>query len=44
MESIIEAAKQMDILPSIIVGRLQHDKIIGYNQYNKLKTQYAWVN
>lgn len=44
MESIIEAAKQMDILPSIIVGRLQHDKIIGYNQYNKLKTQYVWVN
>lgn len=44
MESIIEAAKQMDILPSIIVGRLQHDEIIGYNQYNGLKTQYVWAN
>lgn len=41
--SVLEAAKQMHILPSILVGRLQHDGYIRYNQYNDLKTQYSWM-
>lgn len=42
-ERVIYAANLMNVLPSIIVGRLQHDKIIEYNQLNNLKTQYLWA-
>lgn len=39
---IIDFAKECNIIPGIIVGRLQHDGIIGYNQYNSLRQKIAW--
>ncbi|THJ19873.1 MAG: addiction module antidote protein, HigA family [Nitrospira sp. CG24D] len=36
-------AKSIGIAPGIVVGRLQHEKIIGYNQLNGLKVRYQWV-
>lgn len=35
-------AKQIDIHPGIIVGRLQHDRVIGNNQFNDLRVRYIW--
>lgn len=39
---ILEFAKLINAHPGIVVGRLQKDKIIEYNQYNKLKTRYQF--
>lgn len=40
--SISRFAHQLGIAPGIVVGRLQHDKIIGYNQHNHLKRRFTW--
>jgi HTH-type transcriptional regulator / antitoxin HigA len=37
-------ARSVGIAPGIIVGRLQHDKIIAYDQLNKLKLRFEWTN
>lgn len=40
----IEAfAKSISIAPGIVVGRLQHDGIIKYNQFHELKVRYQWA-
>lgn len=39
-ESICTFAEDNGIAPGIVVGRLQRDKCIKYNQYNELKEQY----
>lgn len=40
----IEAfAESIGIAPGIVVGRLQHEGIIGYNQFNGLKMRYQWA-
>jgi len=36
-DSIIEFAKMINMHESIIVGRLQHDKIVKYSQFNNFK-------
>ncbi|MDO5581032.1 MAG: HigA family addiction module antitoxin [Planctomycetia bacterium] len=41
-ESIIAFADQLGIHPSIVVGRLQHEGIIQFNQMNELKIHYQW--
>lgn len=41
-KSIIEFAKQIDIDPSIVVGRLQKEKILKYNLLNNLKKKYSF--
>lgn len=33
-------ARTINIAPGIVVGRLQNDKIIGFNQLNKLREKY----
>ncbi len=38
-KSIIDFSKEVDISPGIIVGRLQKDKIIDWNQFNNLITR-----
>lgn len=43
-ENIIKFAKNNEIHPGIVVGRLQHDKILGWNIYDDLKQRYRWVN
>ncbi|MBI3632978.1 MAG: ImmA/IrrE family metallo-endopeptidase [Candidatus Vogelbacteria bacterium] len=40
---IIQFAENISIAPGIIVGRLQHDKKIGINRYNRLKKRLCWT-
>ena len=39
---IKNTAQEIGIAPGIIVGRLQHDGIIRFNQFNELKVTYKW--
>ena len=41
--TVSEFAGEMEIDPGIVVGRLQHEKRIGYNQLTKLKSRLKWV-
>lgn len=41
--SIKDLANELRIHPGIIVGRLQHDRIIRYDQYNGLRARYVWA-
>lgn len=41
---IIDFAKKVGIAPGLIVGQLQHARIIGYNQMQHLKRRYRWIN
>lgn len=35
-------ANSIDIHPGIVVGRLQKEKVIGFNKLNSLKVRYTW--
>lgn len=37
-------AKDIGIAPGIVVGQLQHNRVVGYNVLNKLKDYYEWVD
>lgn len=39
-EQIRAFAKQEGVLPGIVIGRLQHDHVIGYDEYNYLRRKY----
>lgn len=39
--SILSFARAIEIAPGIVVGRLQKEGIIDFNQYNSLKTKYC---
>ncbi|MBW2648051.1 MAG: ImmA/IrrE family metallo-endopeptidase [Deltaproteobacteria bacterium] len=41
-QSISAFAKELDLSPGIIVGRLQHDDLIPYSWLNKLKRKFAF--
>lgn len=41
---IIGFAKKVGIAPGLIVGQLQHARIIRYNQMQHLKRRYRWNN
>lgn len=41
---IIEFAKKVGIAPGLIVGQLQHARIIGYKQMQHLKRRYHWID
>lgn len=43
-ETILDFAKKLNIKPSIIVGRLMHDEIIKFNNYqlSSLRDRYKW--
>ena len=36
-------ASELDLAPGIIVGRLQHEKLISYSQFNHLKSTFVWT-
>lgn len=42
--TIVNFADQIGIAPGIVVGRLQHDKIVPMSHFNDLKIKYIWVN
>jgi HTH-type transcriptional regulator/antitoxin HigA len=35
-------AKKLGIAPGIVVGRLQHDKLLPFSRLNKLKVTFTW--
>jgi addiction module HigA family antidote len=41
--SICRFAEKIDIAPGIVVGRLQFDHMIGFNQLNHLRARYVWT-
>lgn len=44
VEAIRQFAQQINILPGIIIGRLQRDKYLGYNTtLNSMKTKYTII-
>jgi len=42
--SIIDFSRRNEIAPGILVGRLQHDRVIEYYEYRDLKVSYKWTN
>ena len=40
--TICEFAKEINLSPGVVVGRLQHDKVIPYSWYNKLKRKFEF--
>jgi addiction module HigA family antidote len=40
---ITSFANRLGIAPGIVVGRLQHEGRIKFNQFDSLKVRYAWV-
>jgi Zn-dependent peptidase ImmA (M78 family) len=40
--SIRDFASSIGIAPGIVVGLLQHDKIIGFQELNRLKMPLSW--
>lgn len=43
IESIKLFAKSQNVMPYIVIGRLQKEKMIGYHTYNDYKTRYEWA-
>ncbi|MEW6771352.1 MAG: HigA family addiction module antitoxin [Bacillota bacterium] len=41
--SVRQFAKCLGIAPGIVVGRLQHEKAIGFNNLNHLKRYFQWT-
>lgn len=41
--TIINFAKKVGVAPGLIVGQLQHEGIIGFNQTQHLKRRYRWT-
>jgi addiction module HigA family antidote len=37
-------AEELGISPGVVVGRLQHDGLLKFNQFNDLKVRYRWKN
>jgi HTH-type transcriptional regulator/antitoxin HigA len=42
LESIATFAEQIGVSPGVVVGRLQHDQMIGYRIGNRLKRRYEF--
>lgn len=41
--AVLEFAQQIDIAPGIVVGRLQKEKLIGWDSLNNLKVTLEWA-
>lgn len=41
--AVLRASREVGVAPGIIVGMLQHDGLLGYDQMNHLKERFAWV-
>jgi HTH-type transcriptional regulator/antitoxin HigA len=35
-------AEKLGIAPGIVVGRMQHEKLLPFNRFNKLKEKFLW--
>ncbi|MCX6346156.1 MAG: helix-turn-helix domain-containing protein [Armatimonadetes bacterium] len=43
-QKIKNFARATNIAPGIVVGRLQHERVIPYSQFNDLKISYQWAD
>ncbi|HSB82533.1 MAG TPA: ImmA/IrrE family metallo-endopeptidase, partial [Candidatus Methylomirabilis sp.] len=41
--AVLRASKEAGVAPGVIVGRLQHDGLLRYDQMNHLKERFTWV-
>jgi HTH-type transcriptional regulator/antitoxin HigA len=41
--AIVDFAGRLGIAPGIVVGRLEHERLLGYGQCQDLKGRYAWM-
>jgi Predicted Zn peptidase len=41
-DAIMLFAESLGLAPGIVVGRLQHEKLIPYSHYNALKRRFVW--
>ena len=41
--AVLKFAKNMRVSPGVVVGRLQHDKVIGYQNLNNLRSRLVWA-
>ena len=41
---VIEMARRIGVHPGILVGRLQHDRVLGWGSFNDLKLRYDWAS
>ncbi len=42
--AIESLAREQDIAPGIVVGRLQHEKLLPWNRLNDLRVKLVWAN
>ncbi len=42
VSEVIKFAEEKGVAPGIIVGQLQHSKVIRFNQMNHLRQRYSW--
>lgn len=42
-QAIVAFARRLGVAPGVIVGRLQHDGLVGWSQHNHLKHRFRWV-
>lgn len=42
-QAIVAFAGRSGIAPGIVVGRLQHEGLVGWNQHNHLKHRFRWI-
>jgi len=40
--AVVRFAQRLGIAPGIVVGRLQHERIIGFNHMNELRARFVW--
>lgn len=40
---VVAFARKIGIAPGIVVGRLQHDKFVGFHELNDLKIRFQWA-
>jgi HTH-type transcriptional regulator / antitoxin HigA len=43
IETINNFAKEQKIMPYIVIGRMQKEKVIGYRQFSDYKLRYKWT-
>lgn len=43
IESITRFAASQNVMPYIVIGRLQKEKYLRYDQYSRYKLRYKWA-
>lgn len=43
IQKILQFSQAINISPGVVVGRLQHDKLIDFSRFNRLKKKFVWA-